>query len=66
MYFNGSFALHGAYWHDKFGLKHSHGCVNLPPKDANWLFDWATPTTSQYNFTLPTAEDPGTWVWVHE
>lgn len=66
MYFNGSFALHGAYWHDKFGLKHSHGCVNLSPKDAQWLFDWATPATGPYNFTLPTTEDPGTWVWVHE
>lgn len=66
MYFNGSFALHGAYWHDKFGLRHSHGCVNLPPQDAKWLFDWVTPATSQYNFSLSTEEDPGTWVWVHE
>lgn len=66
MYFYKSFALHGAYWHDKFGLKHSHGCVNLPPHDARWLFDWATPTTSKYNFTLSTEENPGAWVWVHE
>jgi hypothetical protein len=66
MYFYKSFALHGAYWHDRFGLAHSHGCVNLPPKDAKWLFDWATPTSSRYNFTLPTDEDSGTWVWVHD
>lgn len=66
MYFNGQFALHGAYWHDKFGLHHSHGCVNLSPRDAKWLFDWATPTTSRYNFTLATDKSPGTWVWVHE
>ena len=65
MYFYQSFALHGAYWHDKFGLRHSHGCVNLPPRDAKWLFDWVTPATSPYNFTLPTEEDPGAWVWVH-
>jgi hypothetical protein len=66
MYFYGPFALHGAYWHDKFGLKHSHGCVNLTPKDAQWLFDWVTPVTKPYDFTLATEEEPGTWVWVHE
>ena len=66
MYFNGQFALHGAYWHDKFGLRHSHGCVNLTPKDALWLFNWTTPTTKPSNFTLATEENPGTWVWVHE
>jgi hypothetical protein len=66
MYFNGQFALHGAYWHDRFGLRHSHGCVNLSPGDSKWLFDWANPTTSRYNFTLATDKDQGTWVWVHE
>lgn len=66
MYFNGQFALHGAYWHDKFGLRHSHGCVNLSPKDAQWLFNWTTPATSPYNFTLATEENQGTWVWVHD
>jgi hypothetical protein len=43
MYFNRDMALHGAYWHDKFGFKHSHGCVNLPPADALWLWNWTTP-----------------------
>jgi hypothetical protein len=66
MYFYGGYALHGAYWHDKFGLRHSHGCVNLPPGDAKWLFDWATPATKSGNFTLATAEKPGTWVWIHD
>lgn len=66
MFFNGPVALHGAYWHDKFGLRHSHGCVNLTPKDALWLFNWTTPATKPSNFTLATDESPGTWVWVHE
>lgn len=65
MYFNKSFALHTAYWHDRFGFPHSHGCVNLAPKDAQWLFDWATPTTAAFNWTMSTADNPGTWVWVH-
>jgi lipoprotein-anchoring transpeptidase ErfK/SrfK len=41
LYFNQDVALHGAYWHDGFGYQHSHGCVNLAPLDARWLFEWA-------------------------
>ena len=41
LYFNQDIALHGAYWHDGFGYRHSHGCVNLAPLDAKWLFEWA-------------------------
>jgi len=38
-YFSGSLALHGAFWHDRFGLTRSHGCVNLSPRDAHRVFD---------------------------
>jgi lipoprotein-anchoring transpeptidase ErfK/SrfK len=41
--FQGHNALHGAYWHDQFGRRRSHGCVNLAPKDARWLFNWVAP-----------------------
>jgi len=34
-------AIHGAYWHDKFGKQWSHGCVNLPPEKAEVLYHWA-------------------------
>lgn len=43
MFFNDSIALHGAFWHEGFGRVRSHGCVNLGPADAKWLFDWTTP-----------------------
>jgi hypothetical protein len=43
MYFQGSYALHGAFWHDRFGHQRSHGCVNLAPRDARWLFFWTLP-----------------------
>ena len=36
--FHGHHALHGAYWHDKFGRPKSHGCINLSPEDARRLF----------------------------
>ncbi len=41
MYFNqDEQALHGTYWHDGFGYRHSHGCVNLSMTDAKWAFEW--------------------------
>jgi hypothetical protein len=48
MYFNGSMALHGAFWHNGFGRKHSHGCVNMSVGDSHWLYDWATVDTPVY------------------
>ena len=47
MFYKGSYALHGAYWHNDFGNVRSHGCINLAPVDARWLFhftDGALPT----------------------
>lgn len=41
MYFDQARALHGTYWHNRFGYPQSRGCVNLSPGDANWLFSWA-------------------------
>ncbi len=55
MYFDmyNGIALHGTYWHDRFGYKHSHGCVNMTVLDAEWTFNWS-------------AEAPNNlWVWVH-
>ena len=41
MYFSGNYAIHGTYSHNNFGVPMSHGCVNMNPVDAGWLFDWA-------------------------
>lgn len=46
-YFHKGYALHGAYWHDDFGKVRSHGCVNLSPKDAAWLFEWTDPSVPE-------------------
>ncbi|HEX7672087.1 MAG TPA: L,D-transpeptidase, partial [Polyangiaceae bacterium] len=43
-YFKEGYALHAAYWHDAFGTPRSHGCVNLSPLDARWLFSWTEPS----------------------
>ena len=35
--------FHGTYWHDNFGTRMSHGCVNMRNEDAKWLYRWANP-----------------------
>lgn len=45
MYFQGGYAIHGAYWHTNFGTPASHGCVNMRPEEAEILFQWAAPGT---------------------
>jgi hypothetical protein len=42
MYFDRDIGLHGQYWHDGLGFRRSHGCVNLSPLDARWLFNWVS------------------------
>ena len=42
MYYSGSYAIHGAYWHNSFGTPVSHGCVNVAVNHARWLFNWAS------------------------
>jgi hypothetical protein len=42
-YFKDGFALHAAYWHDGFGTPRSHGCINLSPLDARYLFAFTEP-----------------------
>jgi hypothetical protein len=51
MYYDGQRALHGEYWHDGLGFRRSHGCVNLAPLDARWLYEWT---------------EVGTPVWVYD
>ncbi len=41
MYYYGGYAIHGAYWHNRFGTPVSHGCINVAVDHARWLFYWA-------------------------
>lgn len=67
MYFDGRFALHGAFWHDRFGYRTSHGCVNLSPRDAKYVFDRTTPTLPPgWLIANEHASDPGTLVRIHK
>lgn len=42
-YFDGSIALHAAFWHAQYGIVHSHGCVNLSPNDARYVYQHTWP-----------------------
>ena len=37
-------SFHGTYWHNDYGRPRSHGCINLTPQSAKWLYLWSTPT----------------------
>jgi hypothetical protein len=37
-------AFHGTYWHNNFGHPRSHGCINLTPQAAKWVYLWTIPT----------------------
>jgi hypothetical protein len=66
-YFNGGYALHGAFWHAEFGRIKSHGCVNLSAWDSKGLFGWTDPQLPEgWHAVLSTKEKPGTRVIVHE
>lgn len=41
MYFHRGYAIHGAYWHNRFGTPVSRGCINLPVQQARQLYNWA-------------------------
>jgi hypothetical protein len=67
MYFNKSYALHGAFWHSAFGHERSHGCVNLNPHDAKEIFAWAGPALpTGWHGVRATDNNPGTRVIVHD
>jgi hypothetical protein len=65
-YFEESYALHGAFWHNRFGRVRSHGCVNLSPADARRLFFWTGPHLPDgLHGIVATRENKGTRVVIH-
>lgn len=54
MYFDGDISFHGAYWHDDFGYRRSHGCVNMTISDARYLFEWTGASTPDENGEIVT------------
>ncbi len=42
----GGVAIHSTFWHNDYGVPRSHGCVNVLPDDAKWIFRWTAPNVS--------------------
>ncbi len=36
-------AIHGVYWHNDFGVRRSHGCLNVPSEAARFIYFWTHP-----------------------
>jgi len=64
-FFKGSYGFHAAFWHDDFGRRRSHGCINLSPADARYLFQFTDPVLpAGWNAILSIPEDRPTVVQV--
>ncbi len=67
-YFSAGYALHGAYWHDVFGVPRSHGCINLAPIDARIAFMWTDPPVPEgwHGMNIGADMGQGTTIVIHE
>lgn len=64
-YFHEGYALHAAYWHDRFGIPRSHGCINLAPIDALRVFRFSDPPVPEGWHGIQIEANKGTVVIVH-
>jgi hypothetical protein len=61
MYYHRGYAIHGAYWHNRFGTPVSHGCTNVATDHAQWLYNWAevgTPVVVHASAATAAARQP--------
>lgn len=61
------YAIHGAYWHNDFGVKNrSSGCINVKPEEAGLLYNWAGPAMPEgINALNASDDDSGVRVVIH-
>lgn len=66
LYYEGSYAIHGTYWHDRFSTQQSAGCTNLTQGDAAFIFDKVNPKLGpKEELVFSSASNPGTVVHNH-
>ncbi len=65
-FYENDFALHTSYWHNSFGQQRSHGCINLSPKDARFVYFWSDPQVPiGWSMANSSTQSPGSIVRVH-
>ncbi len=66
-FFHKRYGLHGTFWHNRFGRRTSHGCVNLSAKDAAFLFAVTSPDVLPgWSMAFHHEEERGTVVRVRQ
>lgn len=66
-FFYKRYGLHGTFWHNRFGRRTSHGCVNLSAKDAAYVWQMTTPHVQPgWSIAFGHIEDQGTVVRVRK
>ncbi len=63
---SGGVAFHSTYWHNSWGDPMSHGCVNLKPDDAKFIYRWTLPNVSYEVGNIEQQNYDGTKVRVFE
>lgn len=63
---SGGVAMHSTYWHNNYGEPMSHGCVNLTPEDAKFIYRWTLPNAPFTSGVLEQTGYSGTNVQVME
>ena len=60
----GGVAIHSTYWHNNYGEMLSHGCVNVEPDVAKFVFRWTNPVTPYESGVIEIQDYSGTRVMV--
>ncbi len=53
-------AIHGTFWHGDYGRPRSHGCLNVTPEVARWIFRWVDPPSPYSALASGSSTEPGT------
>jgi lipoprotein-anchoring transpeptidase ErfK/SrfK len=57
-------AVHGTYWHNDYGRRHSHGCVNVTHQASQWVFRWVDPPAAYTDYKVDAPREGGIVVTV--
>ncbi len=57
-------AIHGTYWHNDYGRRHSHGCVNVTNQAAQWIFRWVEPVAAYDEYRVNATPETATRIVV--
>jgi hypothetical protein len=70
MFFNEHEAIHSADFHNYFGINRTHGCVNLAPGDAEWVWNFFEQNVEEWHPSQTTfrVDNPeaAPWVYVYQ